>query len=174
MIAPKRKACRMSTWDYSKAGSYFLTFCTAGRRPLLGEIRLIDKGDSDEVRIKPSKTGLACSLAIETVSSAFPWARIDRFVVMPNHVHVLLTVSEESKLTHARQGVSQVVAYIKRETTRKRTCENRHTAIWQRGFHDRIVRNEVEYARLREYIDNNPRKWALDRYYCVSGSPEMT
>ncbi len=37
--------------------------------------------------------------------------------------------------------------------------------IWQRSYHDHIIRNETDYRMIWEYIDTNPVKWALDRYF---------
>jgi len=42
-------------------------------------------------------------------------------------------------------------------------------SVWQSRFHDHIIRNEVEYQKTWQYIDENPMKWADDKYYCNNG-----
>jgi putative transposase len=36
--------------------------------------------------------------------------------------------------------------------------------VWQRNYYEHIIRNESELSRIREYIGNNPGRWAEDIY----------
>ena len=40
------------------------------------------------------------------------------------------------------------------------------TGLWQKGYHDHIIRSEADYLRIWDYIDTNPAKWREDCYYC--------
>ena len=77
-----------------------------------------------------------------------------QYVVMPNHVHLLLLLSNSDV------SVSQVVQQLKRMASVRIG-----QPVWQKSFHDRVVRNAREYKKIMEYIDNNPLRWELDRYY---------
>ena len=88
---------------------------------------------------------------------------VDKFVVMPNHVQLLLTVDGRgsSQAPNPTNGaVPKFISLLKRKCNRVRGRN-----IWQRSFYDHVVRNEKEYLRIWAYIDTNPAKWQDDRYY---------
>ena len=80
---------------------------------------------------------------------------------MPNHIHLLLQIQTDAdgRLISA-PTISTVVRLMKRETSRQIGF-----GIWQRGFHDHVIRGERDYQEIWTYIDNNPAKWAEDRFY---------
>ncbi len=62
-------------------------------------------------------------------------------------------------------SIGAIVGNLKSLTAR-RINNLRHTpgaAVWQRGYYDRIVRNDRELDAIRQYIQNNPQRWADDR-----------
>ena len=87
---------------------------------------------------------------------------------MPNHVHILLNVKQNqclrvgaSGMPHPTNGViPKFVSSLKRFTNRETGAQ-----LWQRGYHDHIVRNEEDFLRIWRYIDNNPAVWLEDKYY---------
>lgn len=108
---------------------------------------------------------------------------LDAFVVMPNHVHALLgtvpPIIDEPRRGTARRAptrrfsrpesgtLATVVGAYKSAVTR-RVNEQRSTPgapVWQRGYHERVVRDEREAANIRRYIAENPLRWHLDRYH---------
>jgi putative transposase len=87
----------------------------------------------------------------------FPQADIDAFVVMPNHVHAIVFL--RARATHASPlRLGTVVGSFKAASSRLAGRQ-----LWQRGYHDRVLRDESELEAAREYIANNPLCWALDR-----------
>ena len=83
---------------------------------------------------------------------------LDRFVVMPNHVHVLFHPLAENKL-------ADIVGSWKRFTSRGINKElRREGALWQREYWDRLVRSERHFRWVREYIDRNPEKLPLGTF----------
>jgi len=101
---------------------------------------------------------------------------LDAFVIMPNHVHGILFLSPRicaSRTGEADVGaaheppssLSMIVGYFKMNAA-KRINAHRNTSgarLWQRGFYERVVRNDDELFRIREYIASNPKSWASDR-----------
>ena len=80
---------------------------------------------------------------------------LDKYVIMPNHVHMILSLNEDSIIP-----LSQIVGSFKAGVSREIGF-----SVWQRSFYDHIIRSEADYKRICEYIENNPAKWALDKYY---------
>ncbi|MBR4393850.1 MAG: hypothetical protein IKT07_07455 [Oscillospiraceae bacterium] len=54
---------------------------------------------------------------------------------------------------------------IKSLSTRLSRDELNDLPLWQRSFHEHAIRNEHDYREIWEYIDQNPAKWAEDRYH---------
>jgi len=160
---PRRKHPRWGNHNYTSSGAYFVTICVHGRRCVLG--RVVD----DAVRL--SLAGALVRDAWIELASRFPSVRIDRSVVMPNHVHGILVLRDDPMGDGAREhSLSQVVGAFKSDTTvrygrgvRAGVLPPYRVRLWQRGFHDRVIRDERELANAREYIDDNPRRWARDR-----------
>ena len=86
---------------------------------------------------------------------------IDHFVIMPNHVHLLVRVELPAQAAIPR-AVAAIKSYAVHLAARQglSACD-----LWQRGYHDRVLRDENEYRTVWEYIENNPLKWEQDRYY---------
>ncbi len=88
---------------------------------------------------------------------------------MPNHIHLLLSVNDgerairESPL-HRRSVLSKVVGYIKMNSS-KDIHSTYKGNIWQRNYHDHIIRSERDYKKIWEYIDTNVLKWEKDCFY---------
>lgn len=158
MNYPVRKPTRLQKYDYSTPGSYFVTLCTHNKEKLLGEV--VGGGVYDAPQVELSPFGVVVQKCLLQVTGD---VKVDKFVVMPNHVHLLLTVDScgSSQAPNPTNGaVPKFVSLFKRRCNR---VWGRN--IWQRSFYDHVVRNEKEYLRIWTYIDTNPAKWQDDRYY---------
>jgi len=104
-------------------------------------------------------------MSIKNISNIYSHVSIDKYIVMPNHVHMILSVTavESERQVAAPTRVSTVIGNMKRYVSMK--CG---FSVWQKSFHDRIIRNEVEYQKIWYYIDNNPIDWDKDCYYTKS------
>ncbi len=86
-----------------------------------------------------------------------------KYVIMPNHVHVMIEVVGPSGTpapTRANQRIPAFVSALKRMTNRY--CG---TLLWQRGYYDHVIRNDADYLRVWNHMDTNPAKWAEDEYF---------
>ena len=152
---PERKKNRLQSYDYQTPGYYFITFCTNDRACLLGRVT-----EADETRrsfVVLSEAGVVVDQAIRSIPAHYSNVTLDKYVIMPNHVHLILVLRDAGKPC---PGVSRIVQQLKGVIT-KRLGKN----IWQIHFHDHVIRNEQDYREIWQYIDNNPTKWSLDRYY---------
>ena len=162
-----RRSIRLSGYDYTQPGAYFVTICTFQRQCLFGDIT------ADTMR--SSALGEVVADAWRAIPGHDPHVDLDSFIVMPNHVHGILRIREYVGAKHAsplhlgprgtsRGSLSAIVQAFKsavsREAHRQGFVSER--PLWQRGFHDRVIRDEAELERIRSYIEENPLRWALD------------
>jgi REP element-mobilizing transposase RayT len=100
-------------------------------------------------------------------------AHIDCYVIMPNHIHIIFVLSsppDERGIAGGRGGAGD-----RGRSPRQMVVRNMEAYIpkqigfspWQKSFHDHIIRNEYEYARIAEYIENNPANWENDCFYAA-------
>ena len=158
MNAKKPRDMRLREFDYSLPGTYFLTVCTKSRRQILSAIH--------EGCTILSAVGRICETQLLLLEERYP-VKIERHVIMPNHVHMLLSLyrAEQSPAP----TISDVLCSWKSVTTKLVNTEM-HTpgnVVWQRSFYDHVVRNEDDFRDVWQYIDNNPKKWELDRFYSL-------
>lgn len=155
---PTRKRLRLRGYDYSQPGSYFVTICTKNRKLWFGTI-------SDEI-MHLNTIGKIVQLVWLSLPERCPGLELDQFIVMPNHVHGLITLTEE---TRCRQGenkprptLSHIVDAFK-ETATTRIRRVAADFAWQQGFYDCIIRHERMMDQKRHYIATNPVRWQLKR-----------
>ena len=103
-----------------------------------------------------------------------PNVKLDEFVVMPNHFHSLVSISDprrvvlhtpSEKFRSPSQTLGSIVRGFKAATT-KRINELRglsNDVVWQRNYYEHVVRDESELERIRQYIADNPLQWRFDR-----------
>ena len=160
MEYPKRKQNRIPEYDYSAPGAYFVTICTQGRRQILSNIT-VGAAISRPPEENLTAYGEIVDLAINHITTIYPGVSVDKYVIMPNHVHMILRIcSGEDGRQVAAPTVSAVVGQMKRWISLQAG-----TALWQKSFHDHVIRNEEDFREIWEYIDTNPARWAEDRYY---------
>lgn len=158
MIYPKRKPNRLKYYDYSQNGIYFITICTKGKENLFWDVgATIGRPESDS---KLSNYGDMVSCAIQNIPKFYLSVILDKYVIMPNHIHLLLRLQNESGRAMHAPTISTVIQQLKGYVT-KQIGHN----IWQKLFHDHVIRNEESYERIWQYIDTNPLKWKEDCFY---------
>jgi REP element-mobilizing transposase RayT len=85
--------------------------------------------------------------------------KVDKYVIMPNHVHMIIALED------ANISISYLIALLKTSITKQIRRAYPSMQVWQRSFHDHIIRNEEDYQRIWSYIDTNPIRWELDCFY---------
>ncbi len=176
MELPKRKPNRLKNWDYSQPGSYFITVCTHGKRKLFGHVACTAQTvgaihESPAVECILSETGQIAKSELINTADRFPNVEIENYVIMPNHIHLILTIKSDERAIresplHGRSEVSKSIGYFKMNVSKRVHRTHPDMKVWQRSFHDHIIRDEQDYILIWEYIDNNPVKWEEDCFYC--------
>ncbi len=168
----QRRSIRLSAFDYTSAGAYFVTIVTAKRACAFGEVI----GDSCVL----GALGAIVEDEWRKTAEIRETVELDEFVVMPNHLHAILWIADErDALTEGTpprapttrrfgqpvpRSLSTIINNFKgRVTMRVRELIGiADQAVWQRGFYERIIRSEGELRQTREYIVANPRLWSED------------
>ena len=156
MDLPKRKPNRLPDFDYRTPGAYFITICTKDRKCLLW-----DTVGASIARPQLSKYGFVIQKAICDIPNHYPAISIDHYVVMPNHVHLLLQINTDAD---GRPMVAPTISTVVQQLKGIVSKQIGHS-IWQKLFHDHVIRNAADYAKIWEYIENNPLQWKLDCFY---------
>jgi len=153
-----RSSVRLKGYDYSQEGAYFLTICTYNQQMLL------EKEDYHTILQK----------TWDMLPHRYPQIHLDEFIIMPNHVHGIVWIDvgaiHESPLQYDRQHkhrslLSKIVGYFKMNCAKQINLLRARPGIpfWQRSYYEHIIRSDQELNRIREYIQNNPLRWELDR-----------
>ena len=181
-LAQRRKTLRLSEFDYASAGAYFVTICVKNRMPVLGKI----VGEKNRL----SRLGEIVGNVWNNLPNHYEDIELDEFIVMPNHVHGIIWMLENSPAVETvgaglrpaqsereglrpsptptrRLGLPEIVRAFKSFSAREinKETKGRNRFHWQRSYHDHVIRNEDDLYQHRAYIQNNPLKWALDEYY---------
>ena len=180
----RRRSPRLAGYDYSQNGAYFVTITSFQRACIFGEIF------GEEMRLNDCGS-IVCN-SWHDIPEHHPQVVLDEFVVMPNHVHGVLLLLGDGPPGDAgvaptvRDGLQgnvgvaptarrqpsgpssgslgAVIGSFKSAVTRgiNRVRGSPGVSVWQRNYHDRIIRDEDELLRIRTYIRENPLRWALD------------
>ena len=144
---PVRKSPRLAGYDYSSANLYFVTLCTYGKVCLFGNLR-----ETNPYRVIAEK-------GIGKIPEHYSGVVVDKMVVMPNHIHMILVLSG----TGASLGsvIGSFKSYVSKEIHKIEP----NLMVWQKSFHDHIIRNEAAYRNIWLYIDSNPQNWDKDCFY---------
>ena len=157
----RRKPNRLRNYDYSQNGYYFVTVCTMSRKEFFGDI----KGP----KMEPNRYGKIVERCWYDLPRHCPNCSLDSFVIMPNHVHGVVVIGNTAVGNGFKpfptHGLSEIVRGFKTFSSlriNERIFGNDRFQ-WQKSFYDHIVRSEKSLDLIREYIQNNPLKWDLDR-----------
>ncbi len=159
-----RKSTRLEGYDYSARGAYFVTLCVKDHQCIFSQIVGVGVLDAPEVRL--TQAGKIVEKQIAEMNHVYRNVQAEKYVIMPNHVHILLTFSGEEGSSRTPTPTNSLLArYV--STLKRMTNKAAGKLLWQRGYHDHIIRDEDDYRVRWKYIDENPAKWAAgkDKYY---------
>ena len=193
---PSRKQLRLRNYDYTSAGFYFVTICIQNRKHLFGKIINSNVGadpcvrpnvdcNTADPRVRPNirmetqislnNAGLMAESIWKQIPGHYPGVKIDKFVIMPNHIHGIIILNPDSQNNGQAQGpaptmtLSNVIQRFKSITTtlyrngvHKQNWVPFDGKFWQRNFYERIIRNDNELNKIRQYIRDNPINWEND------------
>lgn len=168
----RRKPNRLKDYDYSRNGMYFVTVCTKDRLPMFWTMAPEqEEGPVGANCVRPpegfclSKEGWLAAAEIERWPEIYPNIRAAQYVIMPNHVHILLEIcaEDDGRTQFAPTGpvaLSRIIQQFKGAVSK-----GAGHPLWQKGFYESVIRSEAHLLDVWQYIVENPRKWTDDEYY---------
>ncbi len=148
-----RKNNRLHKFDYSSSGFYFITICTKNRLPYFGTIH--------DGQPQHNLLGAIACQYLKEIPHHFKEARVDESIIMPNHVHAIIRLSNVGDAY--MRPLSIIVQNYKASVTRKIRGDTTHSEFsWQRSYYDHVIRNEKSYLNIQNYIRTNPIHWDSD------------
>ncbi len=142
MQLAKRKLPRLDGYDYSNANHYFITICTHEKNCIFGSIDITNE------------FGKIAENELKNIKSHFEYVYVDKYVVMPNHIHAIIVIENVEKTPN----LSTVVGSYKSGVTKTIHSYDPKLKVWQKSYYDRIIRNDEEYKKICKYIDENHHK----------------
>jgi putative transposase len=169
----KLKSSRLNNWDYSTPGYYFITIKTLNNNNFFGKI--INN------QMELSKMGIIANQYLINIPKHFSTVRLDEYIIMPNHVHIIIQILNNFVETRDRasllknnkfyqlaiksnQTIPKIISQYKSSVTRQINPKTIFFA-WQPRFHDQIIKNKKELLIVKNYIINNPINWQKDKFY---------
>lgn len=154
----RRKTNRLEYYDYSHDGAYFITICTKNRTNILWDTSDAISGFNSCYML--SKYGQIVNDAILKIHEHYDSVIVDKYVIMPNHIHLILIIQNQNRRAMHAPTLSTVIQQMKGYVSK-----NVGFSLWQKSFYDHIIRSERSYQEIWQYIDENPLKWKYDCYY---------
>ncbi len=164
----KRKPNRLKGYDYSTQGAYFITVCTKDRRNYFWSEKALNcRGDlwSSVQKDVLSDYGIIVTKEIEKIAGIYgDTVEIVNFVVMPNHIHLLIVLYNDVLDEFGRPKVAPTTARVVQQFKGSITKQLGFSP-WQKLYNDHIIRNYQDFLQHWKYIDDNPIRWLNDKYY---------
>ena len=155
----KRKLNRLDNFDYSIDNLYFITSLVKNRCHILGSV--------ENGKMILNAFGHIAKEQWEWLSQRYPYVVMHEFVIMPDHIHGIIEINRHIVRTYRDlspqeikiKSISELMGAYKTTTSKKIHASGCSEFSWHRSFHDRIIRNDVEYYHISEYIRSNPERW---------------
>ena len=180
-VMDNRKLNRLINYDYSSNGLYFVTICTKDRVQYLSEIttgngelienytehgNFVGDGVLDVPQIKLTEYGRILDQQIIEMNSIYKNSQVIKYVIMSDHLHMIIYLFDDEMVLGTSRTPSPTNAKIPLIVSTLKRFVNKKIGfnIWQRSYHDHIIRNREELRQIWQYIDNNPINWANDIY----------
>lgn len=169
---PRRpNSIRHPNHDYRGSAAYHVTLCTSRRRSVLSQVC--------GQRVALTDIGRIVTKELRRTFELRPYAVLVAYVIMPDHIHMLVRIRGDQPLSRElprlprgpqRRSLSSLVGAFKSASSRavRRAFPSMKGAIWQRGYHDNIIRNDDAFAAVMRYIALNPLRWT--RHHAMRGA----
>ncbi|MDP2039146.1 MAG: transposase [Ignavibacteria bacterium] len=161
-------SARLQEWDYSTPWWYYVTINTKDHIEYFG--------NAETGKIQRNELGLVVEECWKEIPKHFLNVELDYYVIMPNHVHGILILTDKRKdvacnvstnkmsvISPKPNSLSAVVRSFKSAVTKTIRENGYNNFAWQPRFYDRIIRSEKELFNIRKYIDQNPLKWEFEK-----------
>lgn len=147
----ERKRNRLKYYDYASNGDYFITICVHNYEEILSDV-------SPDGKITLTEIGRTAEKMIEEIEKHYKGVFLDNYVIMPNHIHLLISMRFDPEHLYKLPNISTVVGSFKSSVSKELK-----TRFWQKSFYDHIITDDNDYNNIYDYIDANPLVWHRDK-----------
>lgn len=169
----RKNSLRLTNWDYSRSGYYFITICTQDKANLLGTI--------SQGRMRLSAKGYIVRRCWRDLARHYR-CQLDAFIIMPDHIHGIIILKDQVRAIHEsppresseplppreswqlsrrRMLICKIIGRFKMRSSKAIHIMDRSSQpLWQRGYYDHIIRTEQALGNIRNYIRRNPQATA--------------
>ena len=151
---PRRKVIRLQGYDYSLPGNYFVTIVVQDRLCLFGSIA--------NGQMQPNPAAIAMEQALMLMTQKFPDIMLQHFIIMPNHIHLIITITGQIDLCEVIRTYKSYTTHLYCDGVRSKGWQTFNKKLWQRSFYEHIIRNQHAYDYIANYIATNPQRWSKD------------
>ena len=157
----ERKHPRLKEYDYSLPGYYYVTICAADETVCLSRVGRGLAPAAAQVTL--TEAGEIAKEQLMELEKRYPYARIDKYVIMPNHIHVIVQLTSMTVPGEKREGLTEILCAYKSIATRllNQRFQTPGRKWFQTSFYEKVLRNETAYRECWQYIDDNPVKLLL-------------
>ena len=164
---PKRKHHKLKNYDYSLPGYYYVTICVNDGNTVLSRV---GQGLAPaEAIVSLTDIGGIAEQQLFKLKKRFSYVRIDKYIIMPNHLHVIIELTGDPVLSYGteRPDLYEIIGTYKSITTR--VCNKKFNTpgakLFQTSFYESVIRTEQGYYEACQYIEGNPARW-IEKYGC--------
>jgi putative transposase len=164
-IIHHRRSIRLAKYNYTQPGAYFITLFTHNNEHVFGKV--VDK------QVILNVVGEILLREWIQLPLRFTKVQIGEMVIMPDHMHgiIILEGDEQNSIQESKAveefgkpvpgSIPTIVRSLKASVTRKVNLmrSSPQSPVWQPNYFERVIRNESEWRRIQEYIQNNPIEW---------------
>ena len=147
---PQRRHPRIKNYNYATPNYYFITICTHNKQCIFGQPNALNR------------FGKIADQAIQSIGCHFDAVLVDKYVVMPNHVHAIIALGDYGP------DLTMIIGQYKAHVSKQIHQFAPDLTVWQTSFHDHVIRTQKSYEKIWHYIDTNPVKWPDDCFYLES------
>jgi REP element-mobilizing transposase RayT len=162
---PQRKHPRLDNYDYSSAGAYFITICTQNRQCVLSHIVGRGLAPAETIEIEYTLFGTIAEKQLLLLKKRYPFLTVDKYVIMPNHIHIILILNDDTAGASPRPTITDIVCSYKSLTTRECKKKGFDGKLFQTSFYEHIIRGREDYEEIVKYVYENPIRWRCDELY---------
>lgn len=179
-VIPHRKPTRSKYIDYSRSGAYFVTICAKDRKQIFSRIVYESKAMEGAASYSPTSDfenvsscatvhltdiGRIAHEQLTKISERFEGVRVDEYVIMPNHIHVVIFLGNTDEMSDQKHDLNDIIRVYKSFTAR--LCKKAYgiEGLFQRSYYDHFIRDKSDYEKIARYIRNNPITWYYDELY---------
>jgi len=161
-----RRSIRLKNYDYSQEGAYFITLCAYKRQCLFGHIH-------DDKMLLNKRGAIVQQEWIKSFNLRKELT-MDEYVIMPNHFHGIVFIAHPTlrrssplprTIGHGNATLGSLVAGFKSAVTKRIKAFDAISCIWQRNYHEHIIRHSSGLDKIRAYVVNNPLSWKEDSLF---------